>query len=261
MRKIIFRLDDICPDMNYEKFSTVRDIFLKNNVKPLIGVIPFNKEEIFKLARKESIYVEDEDIWKELKMLQDESGWEIALHGYDHLQKTNDGGILAMNSRSEFAGLPYDLQESNIIAGKKLLESKGFVCKAFMAPGHSFDSNTLKAIRKVGIEIVTDGKGIYPYKTEGCIMMPVPYSIFRNLPFGIYTVCLHSNTMEEDDFCSLRDFIIRNKKNIVSLSEGVALHRRDNNVWRKIENHIMETIMMISIKILLFINNVRRDLR
>ena len=51
-RKVIFRMDDICPDMNYEKFARARDMFIRYHVRPLLGVIPDNKDLKLKEERQ-----------------------------------------------------------------------------------------------------------------------------------------------------------------------------------------------------------------
>ena len=40
--RIIIRLDDIAPNMNWDMMKRTKDLFKKYNVKPLIGVIPKN---------------------------------------------------------------------------------------------------------------------------------------------------------------------------------------------------------------------------
>lgn len=260
MKKIIFRMDDICPDMNYAKFSQIRDIFIAAGIKPLIGVIPCNKDEKLTAARAESVSKGDDEIWQELKSLQDDSGWEIALHGYEHLKKAETGGIMNFNPKSEFAGLPYEEQLSAIRKGKEILESKGLKCLAFMAPSHSFDILTLRALRTAGISTVTDGKGVYPYEMEGCTMMPVPYAAYRNLPFGIYTVCLHTNTMRDKDIEKLKAFIAGSKKYCISFSEGLSLYKGSKSRLMSCLNPFMESMMKIGLRFAVIISKIKHKM-
>ena len=46
--KIAVRLDDITPDMDYEKFNRMKQILDTYQIKPLIGVVPFNKDSNLK---------------------------------------------------------------------------------------------------------------------------------------------------------------------------------------------------------------------
>ena len=41
----VFRLDDISWDMNARNFARIRDLFVRYGIRPLIGVIPFNRDE------------------------------------------------------------------------------------------------------------------------------------------------------------------------------------------------------------------------
>ena len=114
--KYIFRLDDICENMNWENFDKIKQIFIENDVKPIIGVIPNNQDKELKSYPKCS-----GDFWKEVKELQDEKGWTVALHGYNHVYDTCDSGILGINNRSEFAGLSKEVQNEKIKDGIEIL--------------------------------------------------------------------------------------------------------------------------------------------
>ncbi len=260
MRKIIFRLDDVCPDMDYEKFARIRDIFIRTGIRPLMGVIPCNKDSKLKDFRGDLHRHADEEIWKEIQKLQNQHDWEIALHGYEHLYKTSNAGIMNLNSRSEFAGMPYEDQLSCIRSGLQLLTSKGLKCIAFMAPAHSFDEVTIKVLSDVGLPVITDGKGLFPYRYRDCVMMPVPYSIYKWLPFGIYTICIHPNIMKEEEFHSLEMFVKRHRNCVLSFSEGLELYNSRTDIthaiW-SITNMVSEIIMMMGLKTAQAISGVR----
>ena len=46
--KIAVRLDDITPDMDWERFLAVKKLLDRYKIKPLIGVIPDNRDENIK---------------------------------------------------------------------------------------------------------------------------------------------------------------------------------------------------------------------
>jgi hypothetical protein len=52
MRKILFRLDDICPKMNHAKFNQFKDLFMKYNVHPIIGVVPECRDDLLNIDEK-----------------------------------------------------------------------------------------------------------------------------------------------------------------------------------------------------------------
>lgn len=219
--QIMFRLDDISPDMDRNKFERVKDIFFKNSIAPLIGVVPENRDN--------TLHIQDGNIvfWEEIIRLQ-EHGWKVAQHGTYHQYATDNSGILGINPFSEFAGLSYEAQYNILQTGKAILESHNICTDIFMAPGHTYDVNTLKALKACGFRTVTDGLYKQPYKYYGLLFIPcrlLGYKVNK----GIETVCLHTNTMSEKDFCRLEDFCRKNADRIVSFEpdryEGRAVTR------------------------------------
>lgn len=220
--KIIFRLDDICPDMNYKNFRKIKELFFRYNIKPIIGVIPNCRDEVLKYqAQGDS--VDEIKFWKEIKELQDEQGWDIALHGFDHVYISKDSGIFGTNKRAEFAGLPYDVQYKKIKEGKKILESKGLTVKAFMAPSHSLDWNTVKALKENGIFVITDGISAFPYVKNGMLFIPQISSWPQKRLYGIDTVCFHVNCWTDKMFEELKCFLEYNKPEVITLSEAKVI--------------------------------------
>ena len=61
-------------------------------------------------------FEKDEQFWNTTHAWQNK-GWEIALHGYDHVCITNEGGINPVNPRSEFAGVSLELQKEKVRKG------------------------------------------------------------------------------------------------------------------------------------------------
>lgn len=167
----LFRIDDISWDMNYENFSRIRNLFFQYDIRPIIGVIPHNEDPKLKEQAGGNGIPQDR-FWEEMRTLQQEHGWAIALHGYDHVYVTSDGGIFKTNPRAEFAGLPYGRQEEKIRKGKAILEENGLRIDAFMAPGYSLDWNTVEALKVNGITVVTDGLAAYPYRKRGVLFVP-----------------------------------------------------------------------------------------
>ena len=89
-----FRLDDITPDMDWNRFYRVKAIFDKYKVKPLIGVVPDNQDDGLKCGEFH------EDFWEYVVSLE-KSGWTIAQHGYRHIYETDKSGILGIKKASE----------------------------------------------------------------------------------------------------------------------------------------------------------------
>ena len=197
--RIAVRLDDITPDMDWKKFGEVKTLLDNAGICPLVGIVPDNKDP--NLHKQES----KEDFWRYFATLKDK-GWSIAQHGYTHIYTTKEGGLFPLNDFSEFAGLSYDKQLYMIKSGKEILRSHGLDTDIFMTPAHSYDLNTLKALKECGFRYVTDGFENKPYMREGLIFLPIPFKISESLktPMGYTTMVLHVNTMSDDEMYVLK---------------------------------------------------------
>lgn len=236
--KYIFRLDDICENMNWNNYSRVKSIFLENDVKPIIGVIPNNRDEEFLKYPKYS-----HDFWDEVKRLQCIEGWSIALHGYTHVYETENSGILNINNRSEFAGLSKKNQNEKIIKGMQVFKDKEIKIDAFMAPAHSFDKITMQCLKENGIHVITDGYSLFPYYEDDILFVPQLFSRPRKMPFGLYTWCLHTNSMSDKEIDGIEVFIKENRGNIITFSE--ADKYIINNINYRIQSFFLKNLISI----------------
>lgn len=198
--KIAVRLDDITPDMDWQRFYRFKALLDKYQVKPLIGVVPDNRDENLK-GRGEGAPA---DFYAYIKELQSQ-GWCIAMHGFQHIYTTKKGGIFPLNDFSEFAGVSYEKQKKMLEDGKKLLKDKGIETDIFMAPAHSYDNNTLKALRETGFKRLTDGFGVKPYEWKGLIFYPISFKLSRTLHSKkdkrekYSTMVVHTGTIKEEE--------------------------------------------------------------
>lgn len=212
MAKYFFRLDDVAPNMNWDSFNSLIAVFKKHNIKPLIAVIPDNKDA--ELLR----YPYNPDFWDIINRLNGD-GWIIAQHGYRHFYKTKDGGILGINKMGEFSGLDFEAQKQMIKNGRYIMKEKVCEPKIFIAPGHSFDRNTIRVLKENGYNCISDGIALYPFKKWGVVWLPQILWRPRKFPFGLITAALHPNTMTDKDFNNLEKFIEKNHEKIGNFSE------------------------------------------
>jgi len=89
-----------------------------------------------------------------------------------------------------------------------------------MAPSHSFDSETLRALRDLNFTAITDGFGFYPYELWGLTAVPQLVARPLGFGFGVETICLHVNTMSDDAIKRIIDFIHAHHQQIISFSEA-----------------------------------------
>jgi len=209
--RISFRLDDITPGMEMTRFNRARAIFDRFEIKPLLGVVPFNQDKKLELEAK------DDHFWDLIRELS-QDGWIISQHGYIHIYDSDDGGILKLRPKSEFAGHSLEKQREKLGLGLEILKSEGIVPKVFMAPGHTFDMNTIRALKELGFEYITDGLSDEPYFLGGLMLIPSKNSRPKKRS-AVDTVCLHTNEMSEEDFSEMEEFIGNHRELIVDFAD------------------------------------------
>lgn len=218
--QIIIRMDDITPDMDWERFLKIKGILDQYNVRPLVGVVPENRDVTLSHNEKE------DNFWEIVRSLKDD-GWDVAQHGTFHEYVTENAGLLGINNFSEFAGLSYDEQYNKLKKGKDILIANGIETDIFMAPGHTFDINTLKALKELGFRTITDGLSKKIYVREGIICVPCRLSSFSNI-HGLDTICLHTNNMENADFDEFEHFVASNVEKVISYKQALVLNKTIN---------------------------------
>jgi uncharacterized membrane protein YbhN (UPF0104 family) len=110
---------------------------------------------------------------------------------------------------SEFAGRSFNEQLSKVRVGQALLEARGITTRYWMAPNHSFDHNTLKALQLCGFTALTDGVSLTPFTTNGLVFIPQQLWRPQWMPYGVITICLHTNEMKTTHVKALRAFLRR----------------------------------------------------
>ncbi len=212
--KISIRMDDITPDMDWGNFRFFQELFEKNKVMPLIGIVPENMDDNLKKD------VPREDFFEEIRKLE-KKGCCIAMHGCNHLYCTDKGGMFPLNKFSEFAGLPYDEQYRKLEYGKRILEKNGIVTDIFMAPAHSYDRNTLKALKELGFTKITDGFGSKPYIYNGMTFYPISFKLSRSLKKskGYTTMVIHANTINDADKAFYERLFEEHGKDMISYGD------------------------------------------
>ncbi len=241
--KITIRMDDITPGMDWGKFERFKAILDEYGIKPLIGVVPDNRD------KKLSIDPDREDFWKYIRELQEE-GYSVAMHGLTHVYTTKNPGMFPIGGKSEFAGLPMARQDEMIREGRRIFRSNGIVTDIFMAPSHSFDKNTLKVLKKNGFYIITDGFGDKPFRANDMIFYPISVQKSRSLKDekdGIVTFVYHANSMNDRDFEKLKDLMETGK--VVSYSEykyvGIEERSVMQDVWQYTMAKAKYTVMQL----------------
>lgn len=231
--KFIIRFDDICSTMAWSKFLEIKSRLEELNVKSILGVVPECRDPKLDVGEHSIDFFDRVRRWQGF-------GDTIAQHGTFHIYDSCSSGILGINSRSEFAGHDYQLQLDRINYGKQILIEEGVWQPYFMAPAHSFDKNTIKALTQLDFLAITDGYGFYPYRFDSIVMVPQLTSFPLNVGFGYSTICLHTNTISQmginrllafvekyiDQFVDFKDVVkdCRNAEWGVALDKLITFH-------------------------------------
>jgi hypothetical protein len=191
----LIRLDDACSTMDHQKWIRIESLLDQLGVRPIVAVVPDNQDPTLKIMQKDPMF------WNRVRNWQ-AKGWTIAMHGYQHLFHPVDRKklILPFYDRSEFAGLSLGEQSDRLNSSWKLFQSEGVSPTVWVAPAHCFDHNTLLALKaETPIQIISDGIALNQFYYAGFQWLPQQLWSFVDKPFGLWTICLHPNTMSNDD--------------------------------------------------------------
>ncbi len=221
MSQYMLRLDDASEYMDVEKWQRMENLLDKHGIKPLVGIIPDNQDPSLVGA-----YKQDPQFWHKVSRWK-EKGWELALHGCYHKYTTSEGGINPVNKRSEFAGVPLSRQCEMIRHGVEILKTHDLEPRVFFAPSHTFDENTLLALKKESnIRIISDTIANDVYFEDDFYLIPQQAGKVRNLPFKVVTFCYHPNTMNDAAFEALESFFKSKSERFVAFGK-IEMKKRD----------------------------------
>lgn len=243
MSKIAIRFDDITEDMDWNKFRRMESLLERYQVKPLLGLVPENHDPNLQKGGAHPDFSSQLQVWQK-------RGYSFAVHGMNHIYTTKAAGLFPLNAFSEFAGVSYEKQKEMLQRGKSLLEAKGIVTDIFMAPGHSFDKNTLKALKEVGFRYVTDGFGTVPYMRSGLIFLPIAFRKGKDVARkdGYTTVVFHTNSMTETDFVAAEKMFEAHASDFTSYTEYLQVVPVGRSIFGNWKEYGMATVKRLLVK-------------
>lgn len=225
----LIRLDDACPTMNKVKWQRMEELLDEYSIKPMIGVIPHNRDITLQIDKEDLMFWNKVIQWKD-------KGYTIAMHGYNHVYKTHRGGVNPIWNRSEFAGLDVQYQKDKIRKGVNIFRKYNIEPQYFFAPSHTFDESTLIALKEESnIRIISDTIATKPYKWKDFIFIPQLGGHCRKIILtGWFTFCFHPNTMRDEEFLNLEKFIAKNKNNFKTFTELNSLNIRKKTCFDRL---------------------------
>ncbi len=212
--KYLLRLDDFSFDCNWKYWDDILSFLIELGIKPIIAVIPDNKDK-----EDSNNPIPILEFWNKVRYYQSK-GCTIALHGENHLKVNDRKGIMRVTNASEFVGLSYDVQYKKISNGINIFRNNGVKTNMWIAPFHSFDYTTLKVLKKVGINVISDSYSTFPYYYKGFYWVGCQlWDRFRKNRKGIWTICYHPNVWDDNKLNLIKDDILKNIDNIVGFED------------------------------------------
>ena len=235
----LIRLDDIAENMNWDMMEKATTLFDKFAIKPVLGIIPNNKDPELLTYPKINI-----DFWEQVRQWK-KKGWEIGMHGNNHVYDKFCSKIdyLGHGGDSEFCDHSYELQLEKIKSGLNKFKNEKINIRTFFAPNHTFDENTILALKECKISEVLDGYGVMPYREKDIKFIPQLFNKIFPLPFGIQSFSIHLNYYSQEDFDNLKKFIEANYKKIISYDQAIL--KTTNTLPFKIIRIISRKILRI----------------
>jgi len=201
--RYVIRLDDACSTMHRKRWKRVEEVLDRYSIKPIAAVIPANRDPGMMFGPP------DPGFWRQVGTWQNK-GWSIALHGYDHVYISSKGGLVPIEDRSEFADVPIEIQRDKIRKGYKTFIQRGIRPHVWVAPAHSFDRNSLRALKE-------------------------------ETNISLWTICLHPNTISDQKVKSLEHFVKENAGQIISVIDIVRFSK-----YNMLQNRIFSTFFWIA---------------
>jgi predicted deacetylase len=223
--KFLLRFDDMCPTINWDVWQKLEDVMVEEGVHPIVSVIPDNQDPNLHEGQP------NERFWERVRAWQ-ARGWTIGLHGYQHRYVSKNAGIVGLKPYSEFAGVPWEEQRAKLTQGLAIFTREGVHADCWVAPAHSFDENTVQILTSLGIRTISDGLALYPNRDSQNVMW-VPQQLwrFRAVPFGVWTICIHSKDDLYLDADHFRRCIREYKHSITNLAAMVEAYGLRKSSW------------------------------
>lgn len=222
--RYLIRLDDACDTMDRGKWDRVEQILDRHGVKPIVAVIPDNRDPLLMFEARDPVFWDKVQSWAG-------KGWSVAMHGYTHvMHETQSELLLPFYRRSEFAGLELQAQADKVCAGWQLFLARGIEPRIWVAPAHCFDLTTLLAVRReTSIRVISDGIAFDSFYEHEFHWIPQQLWGLTERRAGLWTVCLHPNTMNDAAFTSLDAALGQFRGRLICVQD-VSLRRRRKSV-------------------------------
>ena len=210
----LLRFDDLCPTISPGRWERCRKLVEEFGIHPILAVVPDNAD--IDLVRSP----DDPGFWPGLREMESR-GATIAVHGYKHLCTSRAKSLLDLHEHTEFAGIDFKTQGDWIRSGFEILREKGFDPRLWVAPRHGFDRNTLRALRDLGVEYISDGFARIPHRRYSVTWIPQQLWSPVVKEKGLWTICIHPHAVGSSELRRLRAFLERHRDQFTSFDRVI----------------------------------------
>lgn len=210
----LLRIDDLCETVHHERWRRIRALLREFSIRPILAVVPENRDPELAVSPVDGYF------WDTMREMEAD-GAAIALHGFRHVCVRRRGGLLPLSCSGEFAGAPFAIQQEWISRGLAILRREGLTPKMWVAPRHNFDINTLLALRREGISYLSDGLMREPNVRGGVVWIPQQLWAPVEKRAGLWTICIHPNTLDDPSLRKLRGFLGGNARQFTTFDRVV----------------------------------------
>jgi len=208
--RYLLRFDDLCPTMDSLRWRRFTPLLRRFGIRPILAIVPANQDPLLRVGPS------DPGFWNEMRGLQ-ARGATIGLHGYRHLCRADGRSLVPLHRGSEFAGVSAACQRAWIEGGLRILRGHGLDPRIWVAPRHGFDRTTLHILRSEGLGVLSDGFARRPYREHGMVWIPQQLWGPVEKSSGVWTICVHANTADEDSIHRLEAFLERHTARFTSV--------------------------------------------
>jgi predicted deacetylase len=214
----LLRFDDLCPTVSAKGWQRCEDLIRQFRLKPILAIVPENRDPELQCSPRDPVF------WERMRVLE-AAGAITGLHGFRHLCLNEGRSLVGFHRRTEFAGISSGKQRVWIHAGLRILRGYGLHPRIWVAPRHGFDRRTLHALRAEGISLLSDGLARMPFLRGGITWIPQQLWGPAEKLQGIWTICLHPNTVGEEQIAALRAFVANHSAQFTSVDEVLLRYR------------------------------------
>ena len=207
-------------------WTQCRKLVEEFGIHPILAVVPENTD-------REFFHAPDPSFWTTLKEME-AAGAAIGVHGYKHLCNSHARSLLNLHRNTEFAGVALSTQREWIRAGFESLRGHGLNPRLWVAPRHGFDRNTLRALRDLGIEYLSDGFARVPHRRGGVIWIPQQLWAPVDKAAGLWTICIHPHTAASYEWQRLRSFLEKHAVQFTSFDRIIKEFSASRLGWNEL---------------------------